>query len=131
MPLSTLTLFNLCCNSIMETVVHKLPSFKLLNPTSSSSHYCSPTTTTRTSKSFRIGSRRRSFSISASASAVREDNQALGSVSLGHITRPDFPILHQVTTRPNSSSSIQCQNLEPKKKKIEKAKQFLMFLKFA
>lgn len=76
----------------METVVHKLPSFKLLNPTSSSSHYCS---TTRTSKSFRVGSRRRSFSISASASAVREDNPALGSVSLGHITRPDFPILHQ------------------------------------
>lgn len=94
MPSSTLTLFNLCCNSIMETVVHKLPSFKLLNPTSSSSHYCS-TTTTRTSKSFRVGSRRRSFSISASASAVREDNPALGSVSLGHITRPDFPILHQ------------------------------------
>ncbi|KAK4607499.1 hypothetical protein RGQ29_001373 [Quercus rubra] len=95
MPLSTLTLFNLCCNSIMETVVHKLPSFKLLNPTSSSSHYCSSATTTRTSKSFRIGSRRRSFSISASASAVRQDNPALGSVSLGHITRPDFPILHQ------------------------------------
>lgn len=78
----------------METVVHKVPSFKLLNPTSFSSHYFS-TTTTRTSKSFRVGSRRRSFSISASASAVREDNQALGSVSLGHITRPDFPILHQ------------------------------------
>ncbi|KAK7847394.1 cysteine desulfurase 1 [Quercus suber] len=96
MPSSTLTLFNLCCNSIMETVVHKLPSFKLLNPTSSSSHYCSTTTTTtRNSKSFRVGSRRRSFSISASASAVREDNPALGSVSLGHITRPDFPILHQ------------------------------------
>ncbi|KAK9999388.1 hypothetical protein SO802_018991 [Lithocarpus litseifolius] len=89
---STLTLFNLCCNSIMETVVHKLPSFKLFNPMSSSSHYRS---STRTSKSFRVGSRRRSFSISASASAVREDNPALGSVSLGHITRPDFPILHQ------------------------------------
>ncbi|KAF3955252.1 hypothetical protein CMV_019509 [Castanea mollissima] len=92
---STLTLFNLCCNSIMGTVVHKLPSFKFLNPTSSSSHYCSTTTTTRTSKTFRAGSRRRSFSISASASAVREDNPALGSLSLGHITRPDFPILHQ------------------------------------
>lgn len=129
---STLTLFNLCCNFVMETVVHKLPSFKFLNPTSSSSHYCSTTTTTtRTSKSFRAGSRRRSFSISASASAVREDNPALGSLSLGHITRPDFPILHQVTTRPNSSSSsIPCQNLEPKKKKIEKPKQFSMFLKF-
>lgn len=74
---------------MMETVVHKLPSFKFLNP---NSYYCS---TTRTSKSFRVGSRRRSSSLSISASAVRQTDPVLESVSLGHITRPDFPILHQ------------------------------------
>lgn len=77
------------CSSAMETAVHKLPSFKILNAR------CS---TARGSASFRVQLRRSSSSLSVSASAVREGDLALGSVSLGHITRPDFPILHQVLT---------------------------------
>ncbi|GMI84161.1 chloroplastic NIFS-like cysteine desulfurase [Hibiscus trionum] len=61
---------------MMEGVVVKLPSFPFLNPTVSPS-----------SSNCRLGFRRFSASLSA---AVKE-----GSVSLGHSTRPDFPILHQ------------------------------------
>lgn len=75
--------------STMETVVHKLPSFHIINPTSC----CS---TIRSPASLRVGLRRSSSSLSVSASAVREGDPALGTVSLGHVTRPDFPILHQV-----------------------------------
>ncbi|XWS73679.1 hypothetical protein CRYUN_Cryun02cG0149200 [Craigia yunnanensis] len=61
----------------MEAVVVNLPSFPFLNATISSSP-SSPT--------FRLGFRR----FCVSLSAVKEV-----SVSLGHLTRPDFPILHQ------------------------------------
>ncbi|KAF8397056.1 hypothetical protein HHK36_018694 [Tetracentron sinense] len=72
----------------MEGVVLKLPSFRILNP-----NYSSPSSAT-----IRLGFR--SFSSSATdsvsaASIVKKGNQALESTSLGHITRPDFPILHQ------------------------------------
>ncbi|KAG2674617.1 hypothetical protein I3760_13G145300 [Carya illinoinensis] len=85
------TLLQLCC-SAMETLAPKLPSFKVLNPSSSSSF--SSCSTTRSSSSLRAGLRR-PFSLSISASAVREGDPAVGSVSLGHVTRTDFPILHQ------------------------------------
>ncbi|KAB2050357.1 hypothetical protein ES319_A13G240200v1 [Gossypium barbadense] len=62
----------------MEGLVVKLPSFPFLSPNISSSS---------SSSTFRLGFRRLSASISA---AVKE-----GSVSLGQLTRPDFPILHQ------------------------------------
>ncbi|XVF04878.1 hypothetical protein REPUB_Repub05bG0122900 [Reevesia pubescens] len=60
---------------MMEGVVLMLPSFPSLNPIISSS------------STLRLGFRR----FSASLSAVKEGS----SVSLGHLTRPDFPILHQ------------------------------------
>ncbi|XWS71271.1 hypothetical protein CRYUN_Cryun03dG0124100 [Craigia yunnanensis] len=62
---------------MMEGVVVKLSSFPFLSPTISSSP---------SSSAFRLGFR----CFSASLSAVKES-----SVSLGHLTRPDFPILHQ------------------------------------
>ncbi|MBA0633304.1 hypothetical protein Godav_001926 [Gossypium davidsonii] len=62
----------------MEGLVVKLPSFPFLSPKISSSS---------SSSTFRLGFRRFSASISA---AVNE-----GVVSLGQLTRPDFPILHQ------------------------------------
>ncbi|KAB1996777.1 hypothetical protein ES319_D13G255000v1 [Gossypium barbadense] len=62
----------------MEGLVVKLPSFPFLSPNISSSS---------SSSTFRLGFRRFSASISA---AVNE-----GFVSLGQLTRPDFPILHQ------------------------------------
>ncbi|MBA0874403.1 hypothetical protein Goshw_016155 [Gossypium schwendimanii] len=62
----------------MEGLVVKFPSFPFLSPSISSSS---------SSSTFRLGFRRFSASISA---AVNE-----GFVSLGQLTRPDFPILHQ------------------------------------
>ncbi|MBA0784260.1 hypothetical protein Gotri_001852, partial [Gossypium trilobum] len=62
----------------MEGLVVKLPSFPFLSPNISSSS---------SSSTFRLRFRRFSASISA---AVNE-----GFVSLGQLTRPDFPILHQ------------------------------------
>ncbi|XWS52645.1 hypothetical protein CRYUN_Cryun11dG0088600 [Craigia yunnanensis] len=62
---------------MMEGVVVSLPSFPFLKPTIS---------TSRSSPTLRLGFRR----FSASLSAVKG-----GSVSLGHLTQPDFPILHQ------------------------------------
>ncbi|XP_039012258.1 cysteine desulfurase 1, chloroplastic-like [Hibiscus syriacus] len=62
--------------TMMEGIVVKLPSFPILYPTVSPS-----------SSNCRQGFRRFSASLSA---GVKE-----GSVSLGHSTRPDFPILHQ------------------------------------
>ncbi|CBI24308.3 hypothetical protein VitviT2T_008761 [Vitis vinifera] len=63
--------------------VLKFPSFKFLNP-----NPISPT-----SASVQVGFRR--FSCSAPSSAAVEGDSSIGSVSLGHLTRPDFPILHQ------------------------------------
>ncbi|KAI9126522.1 hypothetical protein K1719_002118 [Acacia pycnantha] len=72
----------------MEVLVPKLPSFKISNP------ICCCSINTRRS-SF-IGFRFRRLSSPVCASTVNEEvaKPAFGS-SLGHSTRPDFPILHQ------------------------------------
>ncbi|CAK9184854.1 unnamed protein product [Ilex paraguariensis] len=71
----------------MESSLLKIPSLKILNAK----------LTSRTFATVRL--RFRSISVSASAassSVVTEaDDPKLGPSSLGHITRPDFPILHQ------------------------------------
>ncbi|KAK1587522.1 hypothetical protein Q3G72_013818 [Acer saccharum] len=66
----------------MEAVVPKLPPFNFLNPNS-------------TAAVRRLGFRRFSFSSSSSLSPSVSVSAESESVSLGHITRPDFPILHQ------------------------------------
>ncbi|PSS19528.1 Cysteine desulfurase [Actinidia chinensis var. chinensis] len=76
-----------------EGVVVKFPSFKITNT--------NPTLTNRRFATVRFGSRRLSSSSSisvvssVSSSIVNEDEPKLGPVSLGHSTRPHFPILHQ------------------------------------
>ncbi|XP_065877389.1 cysteine desulfurase 1, chloroplastic [Euphorbia lathyris] len=80
---------------MMDATVFKLSSFTFLNPNTSAA-----TNRTRTPAIIRCGLPRCSSSSSSSAipalaTTGREGDQALGSISLGHITRPDFPILHQ------------------------------------
>ncbi|XP_004502227.1 cysteine desulfurase 1, chloroplastic [Cicer arietinum] len=74
----------------MEVLLPKLPSFKFPSPS-----YCF-SITTRTSSSVRVGFRRLS-SLPVCATTVNEAvaEPTLGSSSLGHSTRPHFPILHQ------------------------------------
>ncbi|CAJ1962878.1 unnamed protein product [Sphenostylis stenocarpa] len=74
----------------MEVLLPKLPSFKFPSP----SYCCS--ITIRSSSFVRFGFRRVS-SLSVCASSVNEAvaEPAVGSPSLGHSTRPHFPILHQ------------------------------------
>ncbi|KAK2434387.1 cysteine desulfurase 1, chloroplastic [Trifolium repens] len=74
----------------MEVLLPKLPSFKF--PTRS---YCR-SITTKTSSCVRVGFRRLS-SLPVCASTVNEAlaDPTIGSPSLGHSTRPHFPILHQ------------------------------------
>ncbi|CAL5203619.1 unnamed protein product [Lathyrus oleraceus] len=69
----------------MEVLIPKLPSFKFPSPI-----------TTRTSSCVRLGFRRLS-SLPISASTVNQTvaEPDIGSPSLGHSTRPHFPILHQ------------------------------------
>ncbi|KAF9594569.1 hypothetical protein IFM89_033539 [Coptis chinensis] len=71
----------------MEGVVLKLPSsFKLITPFTLRSTTTTTTTTVKVSKF-------RNFSCAATASSdIAVEKPCL---SLGHITRPDFPILHQ------------------------------------
>ena len=66
---------------MMEAVVPKLPSFNFLNPNSTAVR--------------RLGFHRFSCSSSSLSPSVLVSADSK-SVSLGHITRPDFPILHQV-----------------------------------
>ncbi|WCJ26247.1 chloroplastic NIFS-like cysteine desulfurase [Euphorbia peplus] len=75
---------------MMDTKLFKLPSFMLLNPNISGGAATNPSI-------LRCGLPRCSSSsaIPALATTGREGDQALSSISLGHITRPDFPILHQ------------------------------------
>ncbi|XP_020240606.1 cysteine desulfurase 1, chloroplastic isoform X1 [Cajanus cajan] len=75
---------------VMEVLLPKLPSFKF----PSHSHCCS--ITSRSSSHVRFGFRRIS-SLSICASAVNEAvaEPTIDSPSLGHSTRPRFPILHQ------------------------------------
>ncbi|KAJ4824121.1 Cysteine desulfurase 1, chloroplastic [Turnera subulata] len=70
----------------MDAMALKFSSSKFLNP-------AFPTTSTHSSALRRL--KFSSWSLPVSAAAVREADPALGSLSLGHITRPDFPILHQ------------------------------------
>ncbi|PPS14453.1 hypothetical protein GOBAR_AA06104 [Gossypium barbadense] len=86
----------------MEGLVVKLPSFPFLSPNISSSS---------SSSTFRLGFRRLSASISA---AVKE-----GSVSLGQLTRPDFPILHQEV---NGSKLVYLDNAATSQKPTAVAK---------
>ncbi|KAJ1420937.1 Pyridoxal phosphate-dependent transferase, major domain [Sesbania bispinosa] len=74
----------------MEVLLPKLPSFKFPSP----SYCCS--ITTRSSSYVKFGFRRLS-SLTVCASTVNEavTEPTLGSPSLGHSTRPHFPILHQ------------------------------------
>ncbi|KAH7566092.1 hypothetical protein JRO89_XS08G0083500 [Xanthoceras sorbifolium] len=65
----------------MEAVVPKLPSFNFLTPNS-------------TAAVRKLGFRRFSSSSSSLSPSVSASTES-ESVSLGHITRPDFPILHQ------------------------------------
>ncbi|XP_057955188.1 cysteine desulfurase 1, chloroplastic [Malania oleifera] len=71
----------------MEVMVPGLPSFRVLNPNAAN----------RSFTRLRLGFRKFSSSSSAAsaASTLRQDDPVCGPVSLGHITRPDFPILHQ------------------------------------
>ncbi|XP_057505303.1 cysteine desulfurase 1, chloroplastic-like isoform X2 [Actinidia eriantha] len=76
-----------------EGVVFKFPSFRITNP--------NLTLANRRFATVRFGSRRYSSSSSCSvvssvsSSIVNEEEPKLGPVSLGHSTRPHFPILHQ------------------------------------
>ena len=89
---------------MMEGMVLKSPSFhsqfhfQFMNPNRCISCFSS---TLRASSSpllrFRNPRLPSHFSVSASASTAKEtDSLHLNSLSLGHTTRPDFPILHQV-----------------------------------
>ncbi|OVA13693.1 Aminotransferase [Macleaya cordata] len=83
-PLTKMISHPVCFRSPMGTGVPKLPPFKILNPNF----------TFRSSLPIRTGFRSFSSS-SATASIVKEEEKPVQSTSLGHITRPDFPILHQ------------------------------------
>ncbi|RYR02898.1 hypothetical protein Ahy_B06g081729 isoform A [Arachis hypogaea] len=74
----------------MEVLLPKLPSFKFSSP------ICCCSISTRSSSYVKFGFRRFS-SLSVCASTVNEAvaEPSLGSPSLGHTTRPHFPILHQ------------------------------------
>ncbi|CAJ2657319.1 cysteine desulfurase chloroplastic-like [Trifolium pratense] len=74
----------------MEVLLPKLPSFKFPTPS-----YCR-SITTKTSSCVRVGFRRLS-SLPVCASTVNEAlaDPTVDSPSLGHSTRPHFPILHQ------------------------------------
>eukprot|EP00262_Sarcandra_glabra_P004627 TRINITY_DN1576_c0_g1_i1.p1 TRINITY_DN1576_c0_g1~~TRINITY_DN1576_c0_g1_i1.p1 ORF type:complete len:540 (-),score=92.21 TRINITY_DN1576_c0_g1_i1:131-1699(-) len=73
--------------SSIEDIFLKLPSFKISNPNCIITH-----------RSVTAGSGFRMFASSATASVSpvsKESKGALGSSSLGEITKPDFPILDQ------------------------------------
>ena len=78
-----------CCWVAMEVLLPKLPSFKFPSAT-----YCC-SITSRSSSYVRFGFRR----VSVCASTVNEAvaKPIVGFLSLGHSTRPHFPILHQVS----------------------------------
>lgn len=74
----------------MEGAILKLPYLRTVSR--------NPNFTSRSSGSLRRGYRFRPLRVSASAASsppLVEEDSKLGPGSLGHITRPDFPILHQ------------------------------------
>lgn len=66
----------------------KLPSFRIINPNHTTSQSASTTLGLRLLRRFST-----SASLNVSSTVKQEDT--LSSLSLGDITRPDFPILHQ------------------------------------
>ncbi|CAN0902652.1 Cysteine desulfurase 1, chloroplastic [Linum grandiflorum] len=79
---------------MMEALALKFPSSKLLNPNFSVSPSAfTPSLTRLPLRNFNASSL--SSSLPVSIASGREDDSLLGPVSLGHLTQPDFPILHQ------------------------------------
>ncbi|XP_022153071.1 cysteine desulfurase 1, chloroplastic [Momordica charantia] len=98
---------------MMEVVVLKLPSFQFINPSRCSSCFSS---TLRNSPSSALRRFSSPFSVSASASTATEtDSLHFASLSLGHTTRPDFPILHQEV---NGSKLVYLDNAATSQKPI-------------
>lgn len=93
---SGLTTMMMASTSV-EGALLKIPSLGIISP--------SPRLITRSSSSLRFrlhfGVRAISSASAAEATPVPPpvDDSKLGPGSLGHVTRPDFPILHQVGSR--------------------------------
>lgn len=86
----------------------KFPSFKFLNPN---------TSTIRSPPLLRkFSSSSSSLPVSASGTTLREAGPASNSVSLGQLTRPDFPILHQKIN--NGSNLVYLDNAATSQKPI-------------
>lgn len=86
----------------------KFPSFKFLNPN---------TSTIRSPPLLRkFSSSSSSLPVSASSTTLREAGPASNSVSLGQLTRPDFPILHQKIN--NGSNLVYLDNAATSQKPI-------------
>ncbi|KAL3520992.1 hypothetical protein ACH5RR_019141 [Cinchona calisaya] len=89
-------------STAIETAFLKIPSLGLVNPSCTTSKLVG-----RSSVSLRFRLQFRPLAISSASAAeaasassspssvVEYDNSKLGPGSLGHLTRPDFPILHQ------------------------------------
>ncbi|OAY57922.1 cysteine desulfurase 1, chloroplastic [Manihot esculenta] len=92
---------------MMDVMVFKLPSFKFLSPNSAAAR--SPAIIRCSLPRFSLSS------IPALATTGREGDQTLSSLSLGHITRPDFPILHQEI---NGSKLVYLDNAATSQKPI-------------
>ncbi|KAG5238518.1 cysteine desulfurase family protein [Salix suchowensis] len=92
----------------MDGMALKLPSFKFLNPSIS---------TIRSPPLLRkFSSSSSSLPVSASGTTLREAGPASNSVSLGQLTRPDFPILHQTIN--NGSKLVYLDNAATSQKPI-------------
>ncbi|XP_011007363.1 PREDICTED: cysteine desulfurase 2, chloroplastic [Populus euphratica] len=92
----------------MDGMALKFPSFKFLNPN---------TSTIRSPSLLRkFSSSSSSLPVSASGTTLREAGRASNSVSLGQLTRPDFPILHQKIN--NGSNLVYLDNAATSQKPI-------------
>ncbi|KAL9371357.1 hypothetical protein Peur_036497 [Populus x canadensis] len=92
----------------MDGMALKFPSFKFLNPN---------TSTIRSPPLLRkFSSSSSSLPVSASGTTLREAGPASNSVSLGQLTRPDFPILHQKIN--NGSNLVYLDNAATSQKPI-------------
>ncbi|KAI5576627.1 hypothetical protein BDE02_09G057000 [Populus trichocarpa] len=92
----------------MDGMALKFPSFKFLNPN---------TSTIRSPPLLRkFSSSSSSLPVSASSTTLREAGPASNSVSLGQLTRPDFPILHQKIN--NGSNLVYLDNAATSQKPI-------------
>lgn len=91
----------------MDGMALKFPSFKFLNHN---------TSTIRSPLLLRKFSSSSSLPVSASGTTLREAGPASNSVSLGQLTRPDFPILHQKIN--NGSNLVYLDNAATSQKPI-------------